>query len=96
MTAPSQPGRSQAYKFLLALGDVLALTVAFYLSYSLRNAVFSWRGGVYVATYRHAIFLALLTPLVLAYFRHCYLYRDLAGQPSSEHLGALTRAGCWW
>ena len=92
MMPPFQPGRPRAYKFLLAFCDVLALTVAFYLSYIIRNSLFAWRGGVYVATYRHAIFLTLLTPLVLAYFRHCYLYRDLACRPSSEHLEVLTRA----
>jgi len=81
-----------AFKYLLALCDVLALTIAFYLSYITRNWFFSWRGGVYVATYRHAILLATITPLVLAYFRHCYLYRDLACRPSSEHLEVLTRA----
>jgi exopolysaccharide biosynthesis polyprenyl glycosylphosphotransferase len=84
--------QSLAFKYLLALCDVAALTIAFYLSYITRNWLFAWRGGVYVATYRHAILLVAIMPVVLAYFRHSYLYRDLAGRPSSEHLEALTRA----
>jgi undecaprenyl-phosphate galactose phosphotransferase len=90
-TIPAAP-RLHAHKYLLALCDIMALVVAFHVSYMLRNELFAWRGDDYVATYRHAIFLAALMPLVLAYFRHCYLYRDLAFRPSSEHLEVLTRA----
>lgn len=80
------------YKLLLSIFDVLAVTTAFYVSYIVRNAFFSWRGGVYVATGKHLLFLLGLTAFIVTFFRLRYLYRSHAFRPSIEHLEQLTRA----
>lgn len=80
------------YKLLLGTCDVLAVTTAFYLSYILRNALFSWRGGVYVATGKHLLLLLGLNVFILTFFRLRYLYRSHAFSASIEHLEQLTRA----
>ncbi len=80
------------HKIMLAISDVLALIAAFYLSYTLRNYFFSWRGGVYTPNIRHAFFIASLAPLLVFYFRHRYLYRPLAMRRTVEHLELLTSA----
>lgn len=80
------------YKIMLSAWDVLAVTTAFYLSYMLRNAFFSWRGGVYVATGIHLLFLIGLNVFIVTFFRLRYLYRSHAFSASIEHLEQLTRA----
>ena len=80
------------HKLLLALLDLLALAAAFYLSYTLRNYFFSWRGGVYVPTFKHLLMFLLLCATIVVYFRHNYLYRRLAFAGSLEHLELLARS----
>lgn len=79
------------YKLLLAISDVFSLVVAFYLSFTIRNAFFAWRGGVYQPNILHEVFLVCMTVSILVYFRHSYLYRRPAYRPSIEHLEILTK-----
>jgi exopolysaccharide biosynthesis polyprenyl glycosylphosphotransferase len=80
------------HKILLAVCDALSLILAFFLSYTLRNYFFLHRGGVYEPTLPHFLFLAGLIAMIFLYFRHNYLYRELAFRPSVEHLEILTRS----
>lgn len=80
------------HKLLLALGDALSLGMAFFLSFTLRNYFFYWRGGVYYARMPHLVLFLGLVVLIFFYFRHSYLYRDLAFRPTLDHLEILTRA----
>ncbi|MCB1101258.1 MAG: hypothetical protein KDL10_02785, partial [Kiritimatiellae bacterium] len=66
------------HKLFLAASDILAFGLAFNLSFTLRNYFFSWRGGVYEANILHYLYLALLSTIMVVYFRHSYLYRPLA------------------
>ncbi len=81
-----------AHKLLLALSDTLALVFAFFCSFTARNLIFASRGGVYWPNFRHCIFLAGLTVVILFFFRHQHLYRRPAFRRSVEHLDLLTRA----
>ena len=80
------------HKVLLALLDVLALAATFYLSYTLRNHFFAWRGGVYTPTLNHLGMFILFCAIIVSYFRHHYLYRRLAFAGSLEHLEILVRS----
>ncbi|HMP73365.1 MAG TPA: sugar transferase [Kiritimatiellia bacterium] len=81
-----------AHKVMLAVSDAIAIALAFYLSFTLRNYFFSWRGGVYTPNIRHAIFLLALIPTLVAYFRANYLYRSLAMRRTIEHLELLSKS----
>jgi exopolysaccharide biosynthesis polyprenyl glycosylphosphotransferase len=94
-TAPSDRSSVRggtSRKLLLALLDLLAVVVAFYLSVFLRNYFFAWRGGVYTPTWKHLWFLAGLGLVILLYFRNSHLYLHFAFAPSANHLEKLTRA----
>jgi len=80
------------HKLFLAASDILAFGLAFNLSFTLRNYFFSWRGGVYEANILHYLYLALLSTIMVVYFRHSYLYRPLAVRRSIEHLEMLTKS----
>jgi exopolysaccharide biosynthesis polyprenyl glycosylphosphotransferase len=79
-------------KIVLAIFDALAMAAAYYLSFTLRNYFFEWRGGVYTPKLSHAIFLLGLIPLLVVYFRSRYLYRPLAMRRTIEHLELLSRS----
>lgn len=80
------------HKVLLACGDLLSVSAAFYLSFIIRNHFFAWRGGVYVATYRHTLLLLGLLLGIFLYFRNCALYRQLGFGRTVQHLETLARA----
>lgn len=84
------PDAVTTHKATLAVFDLLAMAAGFYLSFTLRNFFFEERGGVYQPNINHAIFLLGLLPLLFLYFRHRYLYRNIAMRRSIEHLELLT------
>lgn len=77
-------------KVLMACFDAIAVVAGFYLSFTLRNLLFEARGGVYHPNINHALFLLGLIPLMVLYFRHRYLYRNIAMRRSIEHLELLS------
>ncbi len=79
-------------KVILALFDMLALSLAYWLSFTLRSWRFQAYGLVYEPNIRHFYFLCGLTVLILLFFRNQYLYRDVAFRPSTRHLMLLTRS----
>lgn len=80
------------HKIMLAVSDILAMGVSFYLSFTLRNFFFAERGGVYQPNILHGVFLAGLAAMLVIYFRNSYLYRPLAMRRSLEHLELLSRS----
>lgn len=80
------------HKILLAAGDMVCVILAFYLSFIVRNHFFAWRGGVYVATYKHMFFLAGLLLAVFLHFRNASLYRQLGFSRTVAHLETVTRS----
>lgn len=78
------------HKVLLAGSDVIAVSLGFFLSYTIRNDFFGWRGGIYQPTLKHALFLAGLLVFLFFYFRHRGLYRNRALRNGVEHLALLS------
>ena len=78
------------HKLLLAFCDAYAVIAAFYLSYSIRNHFFYWRGGDYSATRIHDIFLAGLIGIIIMLFRQNHLYQQIGFGKSTEHLEVLS------
>jgi len=81
------------YKSMLAFFDITSVVAAFYLSFTLRNLFFNYRGGIYVARSIHLLLLFLLIIFVLAIFRQQKLYQQLAFSRSPAHL--QTMVGAW-
>ncbi len=80
------------HKILLAVGDMASMAAAFYLSFSVRNHFFAWRGGVYDANIRHFFLLLGLCSVLFVFFRNSSLYRQPGFSRSIHHLEALLRS----